>query len=724
MRGSRSVIVVAAATIVAAVLRLARLDAVSLWLDEILDYDVATKLAHQDWWRWLIGSTREHGPLFFATELAGRVFTSPELAARIAPALFGVATIPLLWFATREKRTGAIAALLLAISPLHVYYSREARPYALLLLLGTAALVSLLTENVALFAVAIVACAYTTEVSGPLILAFAGAATIAAILTRRRSFVICASLSAAAIALLLLIYRENPGAGGATFPVLDGRFLNELVQSFALQVLPPFEPRRAAYVVLLFAIVGCIDLIRRDRVTGVIVTTVAIAPVAFGLTALAHVNHWYSVRYVSSALPAYLLLVAAGIAFVASLVKREAVAIAIVAVALIALGYEMWPAAREESYRKLDWRVIASTIWHHAAPGDTVLTANTWTDVSLDFYLRRFPLRVHLVNAGESLAIAKHFVETRSPVWIVRAGYEADPAVSQWSCGYPLLLATPTEDFQIHYAPSLAHFVQNRTLEPELRALAGQYASDGCSISFGATDELFLMRGWAGIEGNERWAIDREAALLLPINGAADRVLRFRALPAGSNQHIQLTLDGTLLGDLAMKPGWSDYEIAAPKGAWVGGRHVLTMRFANAVVPGNGDPRALSAMFEGLSVAPAGGNPPPRLALHFIRLQELVPDRHPTRYQRANRIVTSRLGFDPQRSPQLTVEQLTQSFLDESACIDDATFARYAYWSLVGRDMDEPNARAVTAQWRKEHERARLLQGLIETPEFPVPRAK
>jgi hypothetical protein len=148
------------------------------------------------------------------------------------------------------------------------------------------------------------------------------------------------------------------------------------------------------------------------------------------------------------------------------------------------------------------------------------------------------------------------------------------------------------------------------------------------------------------------------------------------------------------------------------------------MRFANAVVPGNGDPRALSAMFESLSVAPAGGTPPPRLALHFIRLQELVPERHPTRYQRANRIVTARLGFDPQQAGRLTVEQLTQSFLDESACIDDATFARYAYWALVGRDMDEPNARAVTAQWHKQRERARLLQGLIETPEFPVPRAK
>src|ERR1043166_10088907 len=76
-----------------AVLRFGGLAVPSLWLDEILDYDVATKLTHEPLWRWLTGFASEPGPLFFATELAGRFAHAPEFAARFAPAVFGVLAI-------------------------------------------------------------------------------------------------------------------------------------------------------------------------------------------------------------------------------------------------------------------------------------------------------------------------------------------------------------------------------------------------------------------------------------------------------------------------------------------------------------------------------------------------------------------------------------------------------------------------------------------------------
>src|SRR3954447_13535171 len=132
MRVRLSVLLAAGATIAAALLRLPHLDRTSFWLDEIIDFDAATQIMHAPWWRWITGFGREHGPLFFATQLCGRIFDTPEVAARIAPALLGVLTIPMVWLAARAARadamTGAAAALLLAISPLHVYYSREARP--------------------------------------------------------------------------------------------------------------------------------------------------------------------------------------------------------------------------------------------------------------------------------------------------------------------------------------------------------------------------------------------------------------------------------------------------------------------------------------------------------------------------------------------------------------------------------------------------------------------
>src|SRR6476659_10065249 len=112
-----------------AVLRFNGLAVPSLWLDEILDYDVATKLTHEPLWRWLTGFASEHGPLFFASELAGRFAHAPEFAARFAPAVFGVAAVVIgavLKTGTRDEGRGEnlTFALLLAGSPLAIYYSR------------------------------------------------------------------------------------------------------------------------------------------------------------------------------------------------------------------------------------------------------------------------------------------------------------------------------------------------------------------------------------------------------------------------------------------------------------------------------------------------------------------------------------------------------------------------------------------------------------------------
>lgn len=748
MRVRLSVLLAAGATIAAALLRLPHLDRTSFWLDEIIDFDAATKIMHARWWSWITGFGREHGPLFFATQLCGRIFSSPELAARIAPAVFGVLTIPMLWLAARETRatttTATAAALLLAISPLHVYYSREARPYGLLMLLATLALIALLRRNIVLFGVAMIAAAYTTGVSGPLIVAAGIGAGAAAVLTRdrplRARYAIAVASCIATSGVVTWLYRERPNTSGA-FPPLNARFFNELAQSFASQVLPPFDTPRAAYAMLLLAIAGAIHLLRRDRGNGAIVTAFAIGPVAVGLSALAYLRHFYNVRYICCALPAYLLLAATGLAAIASWAKRETVAVAIAAAALLALGGEMLPAAREESYRKFDWRSAASTIWHHAAPGDAVLTENGWTTICLEFYLRQFPPRVEIANAAESMAIAGHWYRTHTPLWIVRAGYEPDSSVSAWSCGFPLLLANRREDFRVHYAPSLAHFLQNRALASELRTLSEQ-SDGGCSILFGPDDAVFAISGWAGIEGApggyRRWAVNHESTVLLPIRGAADRTIRFLAMPAGHEQRVRLSLDGHDLGGLAMKQGWNNYEVAAPESVWTGFRHTLTMHFDQTLTPSRIDPRsndtrALSAMFESISIASPHAAPPAPLPLHPIRLQEFDAriESQPSRYTfagadpRALRRLIARLGFDPELTAgRMTVEQMTDAFLDQSACMDDATFARHAYWALAGRDIGEPYARWLAAHWQDRGERVRLLRGIMETPQFPVPRAK
>ena len=121
--------------------RLAGLTSQSLWRDEVDSLRFATRPLSEV----LAAFTRpgENGPLFYLLlrpwlTLAGR----SEFSLRFPSVLMGVLAIPLifLWgkylFGRRAGVGGGLlAALLLAINPYHVWYSQEARMYALVVVL-------------------------------------------------------------------------------------------------------------------------------------------------------------------------------------------------------------------------------------------------------------------------------------------------------------------------------------------------------------------------------------------------------------------------------------------------------------------------------------------------------------------------------------------------------------------------------------------------------------
>lgn len=121
-----------------AVLRFGTLDARSYWLDEV---DTVGLL--QEGFVGMLSRLAEPGgggPVYFFVAWPwAQVFGSSEVALRSLSALFGTATVPVAYWATRElvsRRAGLIAAALAATAPLLVWQSQEVRPYALLVLLG------------------------------------------------------------------------------------------------------------------------------------------------------------------------------------------------------------------------------------------------------------------------------------------------------------------------------------------------------------------------------------------------------------------------------------------------------------------------------------------------------------------------------------------------------------------------------------------------------------
>nr|MDQ3936735.1 glycosyltransferase family 39 protein [Actinomycetota bacterium] len=133
---------VAALTLGAAALRFATLDVQSLSGDE----GVTSALLRMGFGDMLstIPDTESTPPLYYVLAwLWTQVFGHGEVGMRSLSAVFGTATVPAAWAAGRalaSSRVGVAGAALAAVSPLLVWYSQEARSYALLVLLATVSL--------------------------------------------------------------------------------------------------------------------------------------------------------------------------------------------------------------------------------------------------------------------------------------------------------------------------------------------------------------------------------------------------------------------------------------------------------------------------------------------------------------------------------------------------------------------------------------------------------
>ncbi|MGO9320870.1 MAG: glycosyltransferase family 39 protein [Solirubrobacteraceae bacterium] len=134
----------AALTLLAAVLRLSTLDLQSFWLDEAF---TPVNVLHPSLFATLRGvaHTENTPPLWYVLVWAdSRVLGTGEVALRLPSALAGIAAVPVAWAIGRElsgTRAAIACAALVAVNPLFVWYSQEARAYGLFVL--TAALAML-----------------------------------------------------------------------------------------------------------------------------------------------------------------------------------------------------------------------------------------------------------------------------------------------------------------------------------------------------------------------------------------------------------------------------------------------------------------------------------------------------------------------------------------------------------------------------------------------------
>jgi mannosyltransferase len=129
-------------TVAGAALRFSTLGTQSYWYDEAITVNLVRRSLHE--MLAAIPDSESTPPLYYVVAWGwSRLFGTGEVGLRSLSAVLGTATVPAAYVAARafvSRRSSLVAAAFVAVSPLLVWYSQEARAYALLVLLGTLSL--------------------------------------------------------------------------------------------------------------------------------------------------------------------------------------------------------------------------------------------------------------------------------------------------------------------------------------------------------------------------------------------------------------------------------------------------------------------------------------------------------------------------------------------------------------------------------------------------------
>jgi len=427
---SRTFWIVAGLTALGAVLRFATLGDQAYHHDEIV---TASRVLRVGFGHAMdaVGFSESAPPLYYALAwLWTQVTGNGEWGLRFLSALAGVATIPVAYLAGRElrgARAGVIAAALVAFNPMLLWYSQEARAYALL---GFFCALSLLYCVWALrrgerrdfvwwgvFSALALATHY-----------FAVFPLIAEIilLARRRGRAILSGLWIVALAVVALaplaIHQMSYGHAEWIGKFSLGHRVAEVGITFMVgetgDIIGRTEGWQPALVPLALVAAAFVLLLvrgsRPERRAAFIPVSIAAATVGIPLL-LAILSAGKDFVLARNLLPALVpLLVAVAVALSAERVRRLGIAIAAVLV-VYSLAFSIHASTSPELQRP-DWRAVADHLGEPDGPRATV----TWTlgEAPLRFYLSTGAIQLKASEGYDWLVREIAFVsmgETPSP---------------------------------------------------------------------------------------------------------------------------------------------------------------------------------------------------------------------------------------------------------------------------------------------------------------------
>lgn len=529
----------------------------SLWLDELGQASVATLGLRE-----AIQGAKSHlgaAPLDYVLTWLALQLAHDDFAVRLPAALLGTLTLALVYRLGREffdAPTGVLAGLLLAVAPLHLRYSQEARFYALFTCMTVASMLALAIalrrgtdpKAWAVYALVLAAGFYSHYYMVLIMLVQAILVAVSQIWPQtfpagaehpqgRRSdqwmvrvfgrwtgmvyFGLCCLV--ATIAFLPWVFSAvitERGLAWAEPAQLTLAFLGEVFQSL---IWGGSEPAPQAVTIALYAVLlgigACVGLARRRTRLGALASLLPLllCPPLIVIT-LQQVRYFFAERQVVFILPFLALLVAAGgvslIRWLGGLPsrprRRSYLTAGLSAVLLFALIYPQAPAI-QSVYRtnRQNWRDALAFVAANAAPDDGIVVP------SLDrsyfhYYSPHLADRVAVVHSVDQL----------------QAEIDAHPATWTLFIPYTVQVAAPLAKWLESQHPLQLNFgaISLSYLRP------GQTAADVMQSTVGwsqpqnplALESLAYAYRDADMDAEANQALEQAIALASDKNQAAD----------------------------------------------------------------------------------------------------------------------------------------------------------------------------------------------------------
>ena len=422
-------------TLMALVVRLAWLGRKSMWLDEVYSLNRALLSVTQ------IVETQgdPHPPLFYVGLHYWLVFGHDEFTLRLPSAMWGAVSVGLIYLLGKRWAgtwTGIAFAILLAIAPIHVWFSQEARMYAASCTLGLMA-VWLLSEAIATgrwiawagWIVATVLGLYTHYLTLVLLLIelvlFGPVCYWLGVLRRRML-----SGTLALVGVMILYAPWFQRLGGELGRVVDGVLWYFTPVSGMLATSGAHVTARQLFnVAMVASLIGVVLLLllswkvvsawkQRTFSPGMSIATAMILLYAIALVASVWPKGYSLRRQVLIFFPYFLVMVAWSIS---GLGQRNVLMGGLVAITIPFLAGNLVLTQQQ------DWRSLARFMEQQALPEDVILFSAPYYSICLDYYYRGSVERAGVAPTDVPSRLFK-LTQARAHVWLILIGEEyTDP---------------------------------------------------------------------------------------------------------------------------------------------------------------------------------------------------------------------------------------------------------------------------------------------------------